>query len=167
MILTPILGEMAFAEKNRGERVHGIASAHGAGADPVADHAKSGFALRERKASDGEWRRGKPKFAPCVARRSALRVDRRLLTPSRSHAYGYVGRALGAHAGDFPRPSLWLGRAPKTHSLGTLRFGLAGLGGQRRMPPRLRRASVAGGRVLGTVSTFHRVDSTECWNVSG
>jgi hypothetical protein len=30
MILTPILGEMAFAEKNRGERVHGIASPHGA-----------------------------------------------------------------------------------------------------------------------------------------
>jgi hypothetical protein len=30
MILLPILGEMAFAQKNRGERVHGIASAHGA-----------------------------------------------------------------------------------------------------------------------------------------
>lgn len=32
MILTPILGEMAFNEKNKGEKVHGIASAHG----PVA-----------------------------------------------------------------------------------------------------------------------------------
>lgn len=30
MILTPILGEMAFQQKSRGERVHGIASAHGA-----------------------------------------------------------------------------------------------------------------------------------------
>lgn len=30
MILLPILGEMAFAQKNQGERVHGIASAHGA-----------------------------------------------------------------------------------------------------------------------------------------
>ncbi len=30
MILTPILGAMAFNQKNRGERVHGIASAHGA-----------------------------------------------------------------------------------------------------------------------------------------
>jgi hypothetical protein len=30
MILTPILGVMAFDQKNRGERVHGIASAHGA-----------------------------------------------------------------------------------------------------------------------------------------
>jgi len=32
MILTPILGEIAFAQKSRGERVHGIASLHG----PVA-----------------------------------------------------------------------------------------------------------------------------------
>jgi hypothetical protein len=32
MILTPILGEMAFDEKSKGEKVHGIASAHG----PVA-----------------------------------------------------------------------------------------------------------------------------------
>jgi hypothetical protein len=32
MILTPILGVMAFDQKNRGEKVHGIASAHG----PVA-----------------------------------------------------------------------------------------------------------------------------------
>jgi hypothetical protein len=32
MILTPILGGMAFSEKSKGERVHGIASAHG----PVA-----------------------------------------------------------------------------------------------------------------------------------
>jgi hypothetical protein len=30
MILLPILGEMAFVQKNQGERVHGIASAHGA-----------------------------------------------------------------------------------------------------------------------------------------
>jgi hypothetical protein len=30
MILTPILGVMAFDQKSRGERVHGIASAHGA-----------------------------------------------------------------------------------------------------------------------------------------
>ena len=32
MIMTPILGAMAFNEKNKGEKVHGIASAHG----PVA-----------------------------------------------------------------------------------------------------------------------------------
>jgi hypothetical protein len=32
MVLTPILGEIAFAQKSRGERVHGIASLHG----PVA-----------------------------------------------------------------------------------------------------------------------------------
>jgi hypothetical protein len=30
MILTPILGAIAFDEKSKGERVHGIASAHGA-----------------------------------------------------------------------------------------------------------------------------------------
>jgi hypothetical protein len=30
MILTPILGAMAFNQKNAGEKVHGIASAHGA-----------------------------------------------------------------------------------------------------------------------------------------
>jgi hypothetical protein len=30
MILTPILGVMAYEQKSRGERVHGIASAHGA-----------------------------------------------------------------------------------------------------------------------------------------
>jgi hypothetical protein len=30
MILTPMLGVMAFEQKSRGERVHGIASAHGA-----------------------------------------------------------------------------------------------------------------------------------------
>jgi hypothetical protein len=30
MILTPILGVMAYDQRNRGERVHGIASAHGA-----------------------------------------------------------------------------------------------------------------------------------------
>ena len=32
MVLTPILGEMAFAQKSRGEKVHGLASLHG----PVA-----------------------------------------------------------------------------------------------------------------------------------
>jgi hypothetical protein len=41
MILTPILGEMAFAQKNRGERVHGIASAHG----PVAIVTAGAFGL--------------------------------------------------------------------------------------------------------------------------
>src|SRR6202021_3095511 len=30
MILTPILGALAFDEKSNGEKVHGIASAHGA-----------------------------------------------------------------------------------------------------------------------------------------
>ena len=30
MILTPILGAMAFEQKSHGERIHGIASAHGA-----------------------------------------------------------------------------------------------------------------------------------------
>jgi hypothetical protein len=30
MILTPVLGALAFEQKSRGERVHGIASAHGA-----------------------------------------------------------------------------------------------------------------------------------------
>jgi hypothetical protein len=30
MILTPVLGAMAFEQKNRGEKVHGIASTHGA-----------------------------------------------------------------------------------------------------------------------------------------
>ena len=30
MILTPILGAIAFDQKNRGEKVHGVASAHGA-----------------------------------------------------------------------------------------------------------------------------------------
>jgi hypothetical protein len=32
MIATPILGAMAFSQKNNGQRVHGIAQAHG----PVA-----------------------------------------------------------------------------------------------------------------------------------
>jgi hypothetical protein len=41
MILTPILGEMAFAQKSRGERVHGIASAHG----PVAIATAGAFGL--------------------------------------------------------------------------------------------------------------------------
>jgi hypothetical protein len=30
MILTPILGAIAFNQKSNGEKVHGIASAHGA-----------------------------------------------------------------------------------------------------------------------------------------
>ena len=30
MILTPILGAMAFSQENNGEKVHGIAKAHGA-----------------------------------------------------------------------------------------------------------------------------------------
>jgi hypothetical protein len=30
MILTPILGAIAFDQRSRGEKVHGIASAHGA-----------------------------------------------------------------------------------------------------------------------------------------
>jgi hypothetical protein len=30
MVLTPILGAMAYAQRNRGEKVHGIASAHSA-----------------------------------------------------------------------------------------------------------------------------------------
>ena len=30
MILTPLLGAMAFEQKSQGERVHGMASAHGA-----------------------------------------------------------------------------------------------------------------------------------------
>ncbi len=30
MILTPVLGAMAFAQENRGEKVHGIAQAHSA-----------------------------------------------------------------------------------------------------------------------------------------
>ena len=33
MILTPILGAMAFSQENHGEKVHGIAKAHGAVAD--------------------------------------------------------------------------------------------------------------------------------------
>jgi hypothetical protein len=41
MILTPILGEMAFSQKSRGERVHGIASAHG----PVAIVTAGAFGL--------------------------------------------------------------------------------------------------------------------------
>ncbi len=41
MILTPILGEIAFAQKSRGERVHGIASAHG----PVAIATAGAFGL--------------------------------------------------------------------------------------------------------------------------
>jgi len=41
MVLTPILGEMAFAQKSRGERVHGIASLHG----PVAITTGAAFGL--------------------------------------------------------------------------------------------------------------------------
>ena len=33
MILTPILGAMAYSQENKGEKVHGIAKAHGAVAD--------------------------------------------------------------------------------------------------------------------------------------
>ena len=40
MILTPILGGIAFSEKSKGERVHGIASAHG----PVAIVTASAYA---------------------------------------------------------------------------------------------------------------------------
>jgi len=41
MVLTPILGEMAFAQKSRGEKVHGIASLHG----PVAIVTGAAFGL--------------------------------------------------------------------------------------------------------------------------
>jgi hypothetical protein len=41
MVLTPILGEIAFAQKNRGEKVHGIASLHG----PVAIVTGAAFGL--------------------------------------------------------------------------------------------------------------------------
>ncbi len=41
MVLTPILGEIAFAQKSRGERVHGIASLHG----PVAIATAGAFGL--------------------------------------------------------------------------------------------------------------------------
>ena len=41
MVLTPILGELAFAQKSHGERVHGIASAHG----PVAIVTAGAFGL--------------------------------------------------------------------------------------------------------------------------
>ena len=41
MVLTPILGGMAFAQKSRGERVHGIASLHG----PVAIATAGAFGL--------------------------------------------------------------------------------------------------------------------------
>jgi hypothetical protein len=41
MILTPILGEIAFAQKSRGERVHGLASLHG----PVAIATAGAFGL--------------------------------------------------------------------------------------------------------------------------
>jgi hypothetical protein len=41
MVLTPILGEMAFAQKSRGERIHGVASAHG----PVAIVTAGAFGL--------------------------------------------------------------------------------------------------------------------------
>jgi hypothetical protein len=40
MILTPILGGIAFSEKSKGEKVHGIASAHG----PVAIVTASAYA---------------------------------------------------------------------------------------------------------------------------
>jgi hypothetical protein len=41
MVLTPILGEIAFAQKSRGEKVHGIASAHA----PVAIATAGAFGL--------------------------------------------------------------------------------------------------------------------------
>ena len=41
MVLTPILGEIAFAQKSRGERVHGIATLHG----PVAIATGAAFGL--------------------------------------------------------------------------------------------------------------------------
>jgi len=41
MVLTPILGEMAFAQKSNGEKVHGIASLHG----PVAIVTAGAFGL--------------------------------------------------------------------------------------------------------------------------
>jgi len=41
MVLTPVLGEMAFAQKSRGEKVHGIASLHG----PVAIATGAAFGL--------------------------------------------------------------------------------------------------------------------------
>ena len=41
MVLTPILGEMAFAQKSRGEKVHGIATLHG----PVAIATAAAFGL--------------------------------------------------------------------------------------------------------------------------
>lgn len=41
MVLTPILGEMAFAQKSRGQKVHGIASWHG----PVAIATAGAFGL--------------------------------------------------------------------------------------------------------------------------
>ena len=43
MILTPVLGAMAFDQKSKGEKVHGIASAHGAVAYVTA--AAYGFAI--------------------------------------------------------------------------------------------------------------------------
>ena len=57
MILTPILGEMAFAQKSRGERVHGIAQAHGAVAIITASAyglAILSVALRSGSASSAE-----------------------------------------------------------------------------------------------------------------
>jgi hypothetical protein len=41
MVLTPILGEMAFAQKSRGEKIHGLASLHG----PVAIVTGAAFGL--------------------------------------------------------------------------------------------------------------------------
>jgi hypothetical protein len=43
MILTPVPGAMAFEQKSRGEKVHGIASAHGAVG--VITAAAYGFAI--------------------------------------------------------------------------------------------------------------------------
>jgi hypothetical protein len=86
---------------------------------------------------------------------------------SRSRAFGYARRGLGAHAAGSPRLSRRLGRAPEIRSLGTLRFALAGLGGRRRTQPRLRHAPFGGGHVLGRTSARFKEDSTRRRNVSG
>jgi hypothetical protein len=94
-------------------------------------------------------------------------VQRAKLMPSRSRAFECARRGLGAHDGGSPRPSRRLDRALETLFWGTLRFALAGLGGRRRMQPRLRHAPFAAARVLGRTSARFRVDSTPQRNVSG
>ena len=56
MILTPILGAMAFDEKSKGEKVHGIASAHGAVA-VVTAAAYGGNFVRIGQVLSGNFRR--------------------------------------------------------------------------------------------------------------